>query len=139
MKKFLVLLGVILLFCGMLPSPVMAENVELNVSEFKCIDDSKMVISFSLVNYRGFDFPNVSLCFKILKDGNPIAGRELRVVVPKGSDGSRVYQTMIAVSCGQGDYGLSSTVFIDAKRYEIEEWFAGCPGSWKSSGNDQLK
>jgi len=139
MKKFLVLLSAVICFCGMLPDSARAKNIELNVREFKCLEDGSIVIRFSLINTRDFDHPNVSLCFIITREGKPIACRELRVVVEKGADGSQIYETVIKAPCGQGSYGLRSTVIHNAKRYQIEEWFVGCPGFWESKGNDELK
>ena len=139
MKKFLVLLGAALLFSGMLPIPTEARNIELNIREFNCLQDGNVVIHYSVVNTLNFDHPNVSLCFIITREGKSVACRELRVVVEKGADGSQVYETVIKAPCGQGSYGLKSAVIYDAKRYQIEEWFAGCPGSWESKGNDELK
>lgn len=139
MKKILILLSAVLWFYCMLPNPAGARNIELNVREFKCLEDGKIIIFFSVINTRDFDHPNVSLCFKISRDGNPITCRELRVVIPKRADGSRIYKTFVDVACGQGSYGLSSTVFHNAKRYQIEEWFRGCPGSWESKGHEVLE
>ena len=139
MKKILVLFIAVLWSGHILPGVSEASNIELNVREFNCLQNGNAIIRFSLINTRNFDYPNVSLCFIILKEGNPIACRELRVVVEKGADGSQVYETVIKAPCGLVSYGLKATVFHNARRYQIEEWFAGCPGTWKSDGNDKLE
>jgi len=139
MKKILVLFIAVLWSGFILPNYSSASNIELRIREFNCLQNGNAVIRFSLINNRNFDYPNVSLCFVIMKEGNPIACRELRTVVEKGVDGSQIYETVIKTSCEPGSYGLKSTVFLNAKRYQIEEWFSGCPGTWKSTGQDVLE
>ena len=142
MKKIIFLVSTALLFSGLGHNTAMAKgtakSIELHIREFECREEN-VAIRFNVINNRNFDRPNVSLCFQIINQGKPVACRELRVVIPKGADGSKIYETIIEVPCGKEDYGLKCTVFYSAKRYQIEEWFAGCPGAWESNGHDELK
>ena len=139
MKRIIFLSVAALLFSGTWHGFAWATDIELIVHEAECMKDGKMVIRYSIINTRDFDRPNVSICFKVMKDETPVAGRELRVVIPKKADGSQIYETIIKVPCKKEDYRLESTIFYIAKRYIIENWFAGCPGPWKSDGHDVLK
>ncbi len=139
MKKIILLSVAALLFSFSWHGFARAANIELIVHGAECLKDGKMVIRYSVINDRDFDRPNVSICFKVMKDETPVAGRELRVVIPKKSDGSQVYETIINVPCEKEDFRIQSTIFYIEKRYKIEEWFTGCPGSWKSDGHDELE
>jgi len=37
-----------------------------------------------------FEYSNVTLGFKIVEDGKPVACSEIKVIVPKGADGSEI-------------------------------------------------
>lgn len=146
-KKIIFLSGLafVIWFSGPLCSTARARSVELIVHGLECPegqDGQKVLIRYSVVNNRNFDQPNVSICFKIVIDEKPVACKELKVTVPKGADGSQIYETVLEAPCGKESYkeryDLRATVNHNVPQYRIEEWFAGCPGSWKSGGHDKL-
>ena len=137
MKKALILLSIIFLF--FLSNVAHAFHIKIIVHNVECTEDGKTFIQFSLINERDINFNNTSLCFKLTSEGKPVACKELKVTVPAKADESIEYETTIETPCEGKGYDLKSTVFQNASRYRIEEWFEGCPESWKSDGNDLLK
>lgn len=140
-NKILFLSGILfaVLFSSPLYGTASARDIEMIIRSVECQKDNKVLIRYSLINPRNYDYPNVSICFKITINEKPVACRELRVVIPKEADGSQVYETMMEAPCGTEKYNLRSMVLHNVKRYSIEEWFSGCPGSWESGGQDELK
>lgn len=136
MKKILILLGFLLLFT---PDFAYAFRVKLIVHSVECVENEKLVIRFSLENERNISFANTSLCFKLTSNDEPVACKELRVTAPAKADGTEIYETVIETPCGGEGYSLKSTVYLGSRRYKIEEWFEGCPGTWKSPGGDKLE
>jgi hypothetical protein len=127
MKKYILSLSIIIL-AGVFPSsPSRAADIELDVKSAECIEDNKILIKYSIINYRDFDRPNVSIAFRIMSDEKPAACKEIIMVVPKNADGSKVYEAVIDKPCKEMDFHLESTIFHNVKRYRIENWFSGCP------------
>jgi hypothetical protein len=108
-------------------SPSYAEDIELVVKSAECIDDNKIIIKYSVINYRDFDRNNVSVAFKIMEDGKPIACKEVIMTIPKNSDGTEIHEAIIETTCKERVFGLQATIFHNVKRYKIETWFEGCP------------
>ena len=137
-KKIILLLAAAFLLFFPRHGTARVTDIQLIVHEVKCMEDEKIVIHYGIINTRNADRPKVSLCFKLMKEGMPVAGRELIVLIPAKADGSQMYETSITLPCEKQNYKLRSTFFYNVKRYKIEEWFKGCPGTWESEGHDEL-
>ncbi|NLD38558.1 MAG: hypothetical protein GX654_16990 [Desulfatiglans sp.] len=103
-----------------------ASDFELAVKEVTRISEKEVVIKYSVISKKDFDFPNVSIAFKILVNDKPIGCKEVRTVIPEGSDGSDIQETTVSTSSGDKGFTLNSRIFYSTKRYRIEEWFSGC-------------
>lgn len=110
-----------------LVSSIQAEDVELVVNEYECLEDGRVRIQYNLVNNRDFDIYNVIIVFKILVDNKPIACRELEVKVLKGTHGSEVHEIFIEADCKPRAFKLGYAVFHPVKRYKVDNWIADCP------------
>jgi len=128
MKKNILFL-IMFIFIGILfLTPSYAQDIELDIKSAKCLDDDdKIVIQYSVINYRDFERSNVSVAFRIMENGKPIACKELIMTIPKSSDGSEILEAVIDTPCKGKSFGLQSTIFHNVKRYRIEKWFEGCP------------
>ena len=120
-SSFLVILGLLL------ASPTQAKYVEMVVKDYVCLDDGNVRIRYGLINNRDFDVNNVILAFKILVDNKPVACKELKVTIPKGSDGSEIEEIFIETACKPKTFKLAYSAFHLIKRYKIDNWFSGCP------------
>jgi hypothetical protein len=127
MNKIRVILIVIPFLIGLIISGnAYSGDIQLQVKDFECVDDGKIVVHYTLVNTFGFDYNNVSLCFKLVEDEKAVACKELKVVVPVDADGSKIDEFTIQLPCSNKDFSLKSAVFYYTKRYRIDEWFSEC-------------
>lgn len=128
MKKLNLFISSFLVITSLLlTSPTQARDVEMIVKDHECLQDGKVRVRYGLVNNRDFDVNNVSLAFKILIDNKPVACKELKVTIPKGSDGSVIQEIFIEAPCKPGAFKLGYAAFHLMKRYKIDNWFSGCP------------
>jgi hypothetical protein len=126
MKKITLLVVAILILSGPLLSKAYSGEIELLTSDIECSEDDKIVVHYSLKSTYDFEYPNVTLGFKVVEDGKTIACKEIKVVVPKDADGSEMKELVIDVPCDGKNLTLQSAVFYYIKRYKIDEWFADC-------------
>jgi hypothetical protein len=125
-NNFIFFLIAVLFTSGLFAPPAFAGEIELTVKDLECEEDGNLIIHYSLINSFDFDYPNVTLCFKILEDEKPIICKELKVTVPKGTDGSEINDVVLNLPCTGKKYDLKSMIFYNVKRYKIEEWFSDC-------------
>jgi hypothetical protein len=126
MKKLSLLIITVPFIIGLFLSNAYSGDIQLQVKDFECVEDGKIVVHYSLNNTFGFDYNNVSLCFKLVEDDKPIACKELKITIPKEADGSKLEELVINAPCSNKSLSLKSAVFYYTKRYKIEEWFADC-------------
>jgi|WetSurMetagenome_2_1015567.scaffolds.fasta_scaffold140766_3 hypothetical protein len=126
MKKLSVLLFVIPFLIGPFLSSAHSGDLQLQVKDFECIEDNKLVVHYTIVNTFGFDYKNVSLGFKLVEDDKTITCKELKVDVPKEADGSQINDLVLNVPCSNKSFSIKSAIFYYVKRYKIEEWFSDC-------------
>jgi hypothetical protein len=126
MKKIAFLIFVIFSLGGPFLSAAHSGSIELLVKDFECVEDGKIIIHYSLNNTFNFEYPNVTLGFKILEDEKPVACNESKVTVPTDADGSDILEIVINAPCSGKSYNLKSAIFYYIKRYKIDEWFSDC-------------
>ena len=126
MKKITFLFVAILILSGPFLLKAYSAEIELLTSDIACLEDNKIVVHYSLKSTYDFEYPNVTLGFKIVEEGKTVACKELKVVVPKEADGSEINEFVIDVPCKGKNLTVQSVVFYYIKRYKIDEWFAGC-------------
>jgi hypothetical protein len=126
MKKISLLIIAVPLIIGLFLSNAYSGDIQLQVKDFECVEDGKIAIHYSLNNTFGFDYNNVSLCFKLVEDDKPVACKEIKITIPKGADGSEVKEIILNAPCSNRSLSLKSAVFYKAKRYQIDEWFSDC-------------
>lgn len=126
MKKISFLITSILILSGLFLSEAYSGEIELLTKDFECSEDGKIVLHYSLKSTYDFEYPNVTLGFKILEDGKTVICNEKIVIVPESADGSEVDEIIIDVPCSGKSYSLKSAVFYNIKRYKIDEWFSDC-------------
>jgi hypothetical protein len=114
------------LFVCLFQVPSHASDFELVINDVKRISEKEVVIKYGVKSTKDFDFPNVSIGFKILVDDKPIGCKEVRATIPKGSDGTDIQETTVSTSSGEEAFKLSSRIFYSTKRYRVEEWFSDC-------------
>jgi hypothetical protein len=106
--------------------PSHAVDFELVIKDVKRINEKEVVIKYGVISKKTFDFPNVSVGFKILIDDKPIGCKEVRSTIPKNSDGTDIQETTVSTSSGEEAFKLESRIFYSTKRYRVEEWFSDC-------------
>jgi hypothetical protein len=126
MKKLSILFMMIPFLIGPLLSNAHSGDLQLQVKDFECIEDNKLVVHYSIVNTFGFDYKNVSLGFKLVEDDKPITCKEVKVTVSKDADGSQVDELVLNVPCSNKSFSIKSAIFYYVKRYKIDEWFLDC-------------
>jgi hypothetical protein len=129
MKKIILIINTVIFSCCLFLAPSYAQNkdIELVVKSAECQDGNKILIKYGVINYRDFERPNVSILFKIMEDKEPIACKELKATIPKGDDGTEIYEATIDVPCKDKPYGMESTILHSVKRYKIDAFLSGCP------------
>lgn len=130
MKKISFILIAVIFSCCLFIIPSYAQNkdIELVVKSRECQEDNKVLIKYGVINYRNFDRPNVSVIFKAMEDEKPVACKEVKSVIPKGDDGTEIYETTIDLPCKGRDLKVESTIMHSVSRYKIDEYLSGCPG-----------
>jgi hypothetical protein len=126
MKKITFFIIAILILSCQFVSKAYSGEIELLTSDIECSEDDKIVVHYSLKSTYDFEYPNVTLGFKVVEDGKTIACKEIKVVVPKDADGSEMKELVIDTTCDGKQLTLQSAVFYRIKRYKIDEWFADC-------------
>jgi hypothetical protein len=101
-------------------------EIKLVIKDFECLEDGKMKVHYGLVSDYDFDYPNVTLGFKVTDGKKTVACSEIKATVPKDSDGSKIEEIIIDSPCSGKSYDLKSAVFYYVKRYRIDEWFSDC-------------
>ncbi len=127
MKKIILIINTVIFSCCFLFTLSYAKDLELVVKGSECQEDNKILIKYNVINYKDFDRNNTTIIFKIMEDKKPIACKELKATIPKGEDGSVIYETTIETPCKDKTYKLESTIFKYVKRYRIDEFLSGCP------------
>ena len=127
MKKLCLLMILYLIITDLLLISAQAKDVEMKVKDYECLENGSVRIHYGLVNNRNFDIPNVTLAFKIIVDDKPVACKEIKVTVPKGSDGSDIQEIIIEASCKPRSFKLAYAAFHLIRQYKIDNWFSGCP------------
>ena len=129
MKKYYFILIAFIFTAGLLVTPSYAQDqdVRLVVKKTECLDENKILIQYSLINTRDFDRPHIVIGFKILQNEKPVACKKLTVTVPKGADGSEIYEVTVDRPCKDTTFRLVANMFRNVKQYRIDEWFEGCP------------
>ena len=105
---------------------VNAKDLDLVVKKVEQNNPGEITIQYGVKSYKNFNLFNVSICFKVLKGDIPVGCKEIKITVPKGSDGSEIKETKIMVSGDEKDLKLISTIFYSTSRYKIEQWFSDC-------------
>jgi hypothetical protein len=126
MKRNYLLIIISAFLVGLFVPTAYSGEIQLQVKDFECVEDGKIAVHYSVNNTFGFDYNNVSLCFKLVEDDKPIACKEIKITIPKETDGSEVKELILNASCSNRSLSLKSAVFYMAKRYRIEEWFSDC-------------
>jgi hypothetical protein len=101
-------------------------DIELQVKDFECVEDDKIIVHYSFVSSYDFEYPNVTIGFKLMENNKPIVCKQLKVTVPKNADGSELNEFVINAPCSGKKYNLDSAIFYYVKNYKIEEWFSDC-------------
>ena len=127
MKKIYLLTALFLICTNLFLTSANAKDVEIRLNGYECLEDGRVQVRYNLINNRNFDINNVVLGFKVIVDNKPVACKEIKVNVPKGSDGSDIQEIFIEGSCKPHTFKLGYGAFHLIKRYKIDEWFSGCP------------
>jgi len=127
MKKIILILYIAIFTCFLSLSTSYAKDLELVVKSSECQKDNKVLVKYGVINYKDFDRNGTTIIFKVMKDDKPIACKELKVTIPKGDDGSKIYETTIEAPCNDITYKVESTIFKYVKRYRIDNFLSDCP------------
>jgi hypothetical protein len=125
LKIKIIITGCFLFFCLFQVSSY-ASDLELVISDVQRINEKEVVIKYGVISRKDFDLSNVSIAFKILVNDKPIGCKEVRSIIPEGSDGTDIQEATISTSSGDEAFKLESRIFYSTKRYRIEEWFSDC-------------
>ena len=126
MKKFISLSFMILLIGGLSPEPCLAKDLDLIIHEYSCTEEG-ILIRYGVVNQRNLDRPNVSILLKVITEGKPLACKEIKMVVPKGADGTEINEVILEAECEGKSLSLTYAIVQNYVRYRIKEWLSGCP------------
>lgn len=126
MKKTAILLTALSILSGTFLSAASAEEIKLQIKDFKCTEEGKMVIHYGIINTYNFEYNNVTLGFKVMDGDKTVLCRRIKTTVPKEADGSETNELIIDVSCTDKHFNLESAAFYYIKQYKIDEWFTGC-------------
>ena len=127
MRKIYLLMSLFLIITNLLLSSAQALDIEIQLQDYECIEDGRVQVHYGIINNREFDIANVVLGFKVLVDDKPVGCKEIKVDVPKVSDGSDIQEIFIEASCKPHTFKLGYAAFHLIKRYKIDNWFSGCP------------
>ena len=127
MRKIFLSISLFLIILNLIIPVAYAESVDITLHDVECLENGQVRIRYGLINNKGFDENNVILGFQIIVGDKPVACKELKVDVSKGSDGSDVMELFIKASCKPNSFEVKYiSVAYPYKRYAIDEWFSGC-------------
>lgn len=126
MKKTAIILIALSILSGPFLSTVDAGEIKLQLKDFECTEEGKIVIHYGIISTYNFEYNNVTLGFKVMEGDKPVTCRRIKTTVPKGADGSETNELIIDVPCTGKNYNLESAAFYYIKQYKIDEWFTGC-------------
>jgi len=126
MKKTAILLVALSLLPCLFLSTAYAGEIKLQLKDFECTEEGKIVIHYGIITTYNFDYNNVTLGFKVMDGNEPVTCRRIKTTVPKGADGSEINELIIDVPCTGKNFNLESGAFYYTKQYIIDEWFTGC-------------
>lgn len=128
MGKLFLSMSLFLMILNLIIPVAYAESVDIELHDVGCMENGEVRIRYGLINNKRFDENNVILGFQIIVDDKPVACKELKVNVPKGSDGSDVMELFIQASCKPNSFEVKYiSIAYPYKRYVIDKWFSGCP------------
>jgi hypothetical protein len=127
MKKIILVLYIAIFSSFLSLSITYGKDLDLVVKGSECHKDNKVLIKYGVINYKDFDRNGTTIIFKVMKDDKPIACKELNMTIPKGDDGSKIYETTVEAPCSDIDYKVESTIFKYVKRYRIDNFLSDCP------------
>jgi hypothetical protein len=88
--------------------------------------DEAYLLHYGLTNTYTYDW-RVTVAFKIMHGGKPIACSRMETTVPAGSDGSKDLQVTIPGPDKGRDVTVESLVFHRSNRNRVGYWLADCP------------
>jgi hypothetical protein len=127
MKKIVFLLAMITILTGPFLSVAHSGDVKLQIKNIQCVENGKIVVSYGLINTYGFEYPNVTLGFKVTDQGTPLGCKRLHQSIPKDADGSTINELVIEAPCSSKVPGFEYVVFTGGvSATKVDEWFSGC-------------
>ena len=127
MKKIILVLYIAVFSSFLSLSITYAQDLDLVVKGSECHKDNKVLVKYGVINNKDFNRNGTTIIFKVMKDDKPIACKELKVTIPKGDDGSKIYETTVEAPCSDIDYKVESTILKYLKRYSIDNFLSDCP------------
>jgi len=126
MKKITFVLITILIMLGVSFYNAFPGEIEMLTKDFECSEEDKIVVHYALKSTYDYEYPNVTLGFKIVEDGKTVACNQMKVTVPGGSQGTEMHELSFDVPCAGKNLTLKTAVFYYTKKYKIDEWFIDC-------------
>ena len=127
MKKITFQVAAIFMLTGLFLSNAYSGDVSLEVKDFKYNRNGQVVVHYSLVNTYGFDYPNMTLGFKVTQNGKPFGCQRIKQSIPKDADGSEIIELVIDASTDGKQFNLQYVAFTGGVDFhKVDAWFAGC-------------
>jgi|WetSurMetagenome_2_1015567.scaffolds.fasta_scaffold57706_1 hypothetical protein len=128
MKKITLMVAVIFMLTGLfLSNAYCGGDVSIQVKDFKYNGNGQVVVHYALLNTYGFDYPNMTLGFKVSQGGKPIGCQRIKESIPKDANGSEIIELTIDADTGGRPFDFQYVTFtggVDFNR--VDAWFAGC-------------
>jgi len=128
MKKITLMVAVIFMLTGLfLSNGYCGGDASIQVKDFKYNGNGQVIVHYSLLNTYGFDYPNMTLGFKVSQGGKPIGCQRIKQSIPKDANGSEIIELVIDADTGGKPFDFQSVSFsggVDFTR--VDAWFAGC-------------
>jgi hypothetical protein len=127
MKKIVFLIVAIFVSTGLFLSNAYSGDVSIQVKDLKYNGDGQVVVHYSLLNTYGFDYPNMTLGFKVTQDGKPLGCHRVKQSIPKGANGSEVIELVIDARTNGKQFNFEYVSFTGGVDFnKVDAWFAGC-------------
>jgi hypothetical protein len=128
MKKITLVVAAVFVLTGLFFSNAYCRgDIKVEVKDIKDNGNGQIVVHYTLLNTYGFEYPNVTLGFKVLQNNKPIGCQRIKQAIPENANGSEIIELVIDADTGDKPIGFEHVLFtggVDLNR--VDEWFAGC-------------
>jgi hypothetical protein len=128
MKKITFVVVVVFILTGLFFSNAYSgRDIKVEVKDVQDNGNGQIVVHYTLLNTYGFEYPNVTLGFKVIQDKKPIGCQRIKQAIPEKAAGTEILELVIDADTGGNPIEFEYVLFTGGIAFsKVDEWFAGC-------------